>query len=435
MDGHAIWPAIDAGILAHFERLFVTPVRLDAAFDCEEDCNDLLLSAFPDTLDELRLDTTALMLIWKQDNQRSSKRFRRSIAVDSMFRLPQPGCMTVQEQFQHLTKTSVHCILEMHTKRRQRKYKEDPPDVRNKRFETERKKYALLLAQVMIAAKLPVAALVATLDDPRAGWVHIFAARRGNTLKNRYKAWKPFERWLETHKGYLYPAGVKDAIDYVQHRVDEGCGRTIPDSLNAVLTLLEQLGRVDEGSRISSDPLWKGHVKSWTAELASEAPPRKPAEMFTVAMVLALELTVADEQSPIFKRALAWVVLCMVWGAMRCDDVQAILPYRSVLSNYGLRLVLGRSKTTGPDKAQKEVGVHIFRTTSLSGEDWLKIGYDIWESDQFKFRRDYMVMEPSADWEKVKRKFVSPSGLSSLVAKLLSLLAAPRQVAHGWELM
>ena len=46
-----------------------------------------------------------------------------------------------------------------------------------------------------------------------------------------------------------------------------------------------------------------------------------------------------------------------------------------------------------------------------------------------------MVMEPSADWEKVKRKFVSPSGLSSLVAKLLSLLAAPRQVAHGWELM
>ena len=134
MDGHAIWPAIDAGILAHFEKLFVTPVRLDAAFDCEEDCNDLLLSAFPDILDELRLDTTALMLIGKQENQRSLKRFRRSIAVDSMFRLPQPGCMTVQEQFQHLTKTSVHCILEMHTKRRQRKYKEDPPDVRNKRF-------------------------------------------------------------------------------------------------------------------------------------------------------------------------------------------------------------------------------------------------------------------------------------------------------------
>ena len=51
MDGHAVWPAIDAGILAHFEKLFVTPVRLDAAFDCEDDCNDLLLSAFPDILD------------------------------------------------------------------------------------------------------------------------------------------------------------------------------------------------------------------------------------------------------------------------------------------------------------------------------------------------------------------------------------------------
>ena len=122
MDRDAGWPAIEAGILAFFVKLFVTPVRLDAAFDCEDDCKELLLSSFPDMLDELRLDTTALMMIWKQENQRSLKRFRRTVAVDSMFRLPQPGCMSVQEQFQHLTKTSVHCILEMFTKRRQRKY-------------------------------------------------------------------------------------------------------------------------------------------------------------------------------------------------------------------------------------------------------------------------------------------------------------------------
>ena len=55
--------------------------------------------------------------------------------------------------------------------------------------------------------------------------------------------------------------------------------------------------------------------------------------------------------------------------------MQAVLPHRSILSNCGLRLVLGRSKTTGPDKMQKEVAVHIHRTASLSGEDWLKTGF------------------------------------------------------------
>ena len=126
---------------------------------------------------------------------------------------------------------------------------------------------------------------------------------------------------------------MKDAIDYMQHRVDNGCGRTVPESLSITLGMLEQLGRVPDSAKISDDPLWKGHIKSWTAELSEEAPPRKPAEMFTVAMVIALELLVVEEDATVFSRALAWVILVMIWGAMRCDDVQAIIPRRSFLSN------------------------------------------------------------------------------------------------------
>eukprot|EP00435_Cladocopium_sp_Y103_P043378 s1608_g12.t1 len=221
----------------------------------------------------------------------------------------------------------------------------------------------------------------------------------------------------------------------MQHRVNDGCGRTIPEGLQASLSLIEQLGQVPEDARISEDSLWKGHVKSWTAELAEDAPPKKPAEMFTVPIVLALELTVVDETEMLFSRALAWVVLCMVWGAMRCDDVQAVLPHRMMLSNYGLRLVLGKSKTSGPDKPQKEVAVHVFRTTSLSGSDWLRAGFDIWSQDPFVFRRDYLVMEPNKDWSGVKRKFLPPSGLSSAISKLLGSLCCPRRAYVGWELM
>ena len=432
---HVEWPATDPGVLAFLQGSFNSPICLEAAFDTEMECEDLILQGFPDIVDEMKLDVVAELMLWKHDNVRAFKRARRDMATEQLFRLPHSDGLTVQEEYQRITKTSVLCVLEMFTKRKQKKYREDPPDVRSRQFEALRKKYSVLLAQVMISAALPVVPIVQALDDPQTAWLHLFAARRGNTLKNRYKAWKPFERWLEIHRGYLYPKSVKDPIDYVQHRIDEGCGRTIPESLSAALGLLEQLGRVVEDARITNDPLWKGHVRSWTAELSSEAPPRKPAEMYTIAMAISLELTTMDVGAPIFQRALSWIVLCMLWGAMRCDDVQAILPHRSSLSNYGLRLVLGKSKTTGPDKMQKEVAVHIHRTVSLTGEDWLRTGFEIWESDEFKFRRDYMVMEPSSDWSKVRRKFLTPAGLSSVISKLLGLLAVPRRVAFGWELM
>eukprot|EP00435_Cladocopium_sp_Y103_P019633 s6042_g4.t1 len=43
-------------------------------------------------------------------------------------------------------------------------------------------------------------------------------------------------------------------------------------------------------------------------------------------------------------------------------------------------------------------------------------------------------MEPSADWGKVKRKFLPPSGLASHIGKLLGQLAVPKRTNFGWEL-
>jgi len=52
----------------------------------------------------------------------------------------------------------------------------------------------------------------------------------------------------------------------------------------------------------------------------------------------------------VFAGALSWVVLVMVWAALRCDDVQSILSHRTILTNFGLKVVMGETKTTGPDK-------------------------------------------------------------------------------------
>ena len=427
------WPTVDGAVLSFLKRTFGTPLHFDAAFDSDVECAELISQGFPDMVEETACNIAAEIMLWKAGASRDLKRARKSVAEKALFGLPLESQVSVQSAFKQISQTSPLILLELHAKKAQRKHEEEPPDIRSKQFDAERKKYSLLLAQVIIDASLPVVPLVQTLEDPRTGWIHLFAARRGNTLKNRYKVWHPFEIWLELHRGYKFPKSIRDVIDYMQHRVDEGCGRTVPESFSVALSMLEQLGRVPEDSRLSEDALWKGHVKSWVAELGVDAPPRKPAEMYTVAMLISLEALVTDEEAAIFARALAWVVLCMVWGAMRCDDVQSILPHRMILSNFGLSLTLGRSKTSGPDKPQKELVVHILRTVSLTGRDWLRVGMDIWEEDPFNFKRDYLVMEPTRFWDGVRRKNVPPSGLASLISCLLSQLGTPKAVFQSWD--
>ena len=429
------WPGLDPVVLLTFQRFFRSPLSLQAAFDDDEGCSQLVQSLFPDMVDEAVRNLTAALMVWQYNSGPAFKRLRSHTVSDGLFRLPPGSSADLQSSFLSITQSSSVTVLELASKKKQRKYKDEPHDARAKKFDTERRKYSFLLASVIKDAELPVVKLVESLDDPASAWIHLFAARRANTLKNRYKSWKPFETWLELHHGRRFPISCKDAIDYIQFRVDEGCGKTVPESFSVALNMLEVLGRVPEDQQISKDPLWTGHIKSWTAELSADSPPRRPAEMYTVAILLSLELTVEDESQPVFARALAWVVLVMVWAALRCDDVQSILPHRSILTNFGLKVVMGKTKTTGPDKPQKEIAAFVYRTISLTGVDWLGIGYRIWESDMFSYRRDYLVMEPRRDWGSVRRKFATPSDLSSMIRKLLSTLRVPLRRLAYWELM
>eukprot|EP00435_Cladocopium_sp_Y103_P012339 s5620_g3.t1 len=427
------WPVVDPAFLTYLQRVFHNPGCLHAAFDDVDTCVGILRGEFPNAVDEDLQDCAAQLLVWQENSSAACKRLRRQ-AADSVFcRLPCAQSFTVQQSYDRLSKTSVSFVIEMSTKKKQQKYKEEPSDARAQRFNAERRKYISLLSNLIKEADLPVVQVIAALDDTGTAWQHLFAARRSGTLKNRYKSWKPFRAWIEVHRGYLFPRHVKDIIDYMQHRVNEGCGKTIPLSFDIALQLFETVGRIPDDERLSRDPLWQGHVKSWSAELAEGSQPKQTAPMYTVAMLISLELLVVEETELLYKRALAWVILVMVWGSMRCDDMQAVLPERTTLSNFGLRLVLGKSKTTGPDKQQKEIMVHVLRTVSLTGEDWLGCGYNIWESDPFKYKRDYQVMMPNRDWTGVRRKFAPPSTVSTLIGKVLSQLLVPRKRGFKWE--
>ena len=44
-------------------------------------------------------------------------------------------------------------------------------------------------------------------------------------------------------------------IDNLQFRVNEGCGKTLPESFSCAIHLMEQVGKVPESERISIDPV------------------------------------------------------------------------------------------------------------------------------------------------------------------------------------
>lgn len=389
-------------------------------------------SVFPALLGEQNRNLVAALVEWKEGSARSIKRHRTDVVASVLTRLNHPAVDSVSSAFAAITRSSPEMLLDGYLKRRQKHMREESGDIRTRRFDAERKKYAALLSQIIIEAKLPIVALIQTLDDSANAWLRIFSTRRANTLKSRYKCWKPFQVWLEINRGRKYPSGIQDCLDYLAQRVADGCGRTIPESFHITLSMLEQVGRVPEDCRISNVDLWRSHVKSYTAELNESAPPTKVAPMFTIAVLLALELVVVDSEAVLFARALAWVLLVMVWCSMRADDLQSVQPHRMLFSNYGLRLHLGRTKTTGPDKRQREVSAHIFRTTSLTGEDWLGVGLALWEADPLNFSRNYMVMEPRPNWESVKRKYIEPSILTANISRLLGSLGTPRRGSGGW---
>ena len=85
-----MWPPLEDGLRAHLQRVYVTPLRLDAAFDTEEEAMSLLAAEFPDLVEEEMLDAVAQLGNWKEVMERPFKRTRSELARQVLFRLPFP---------------------------------------------------------------------------------------------------------------------------------------------------------------------------------------------------------------------------------------------------------------------------------------------------------------------------------------------------------
>ena len=148
------WPDLGRDLLLSVQKHFRTPLHFDAAFDDDLSASELLQSIFPDLVAEDVMDLVATLMVWKESSGRSLKRARLETVQHVMYLPLHSPADSVQTVFKRLTQSNALSLIEAHSKRRQKILKMEA-DTRGKRLDAERKKYSLLLAQVIIDAQLP----------------------------------------------------------------------------------------------------------------------------------------------------------------------------------------------------------------------------------------------------------------------------------------
>ena len=418
------WPQWQGQEVARLRELYGKPAVLRAAIDDQDDAVNLVKSLFPGVPEPAVKSRADVLYQWFLHTDRAAKFARRETLAQMWETLPgEHGLRDLPTQYDESTKQNPLVLLEGLARRKRALKNDVDPSQRAEEERQAREKYAALLSGVITKAKLPVVRHLSGVSESDVAWTRLFGTRRSRTLRNRFKSWDAYAKWLETTYGRVWPTKLAHILDYAVERYNEGCGKTVLDSFQASLSVLEQAGRVPEAQMFSKDPTWLAQLASMTADLTSQQPPVKQAPMLTVAIILSLELHVMDKESPPLFRGLAWAVLLMVYCCLRVDDLQGILPSTMSLTSVGFRAVLGRTKTTGTDRRSHEVSVFVERSVSLSGSDWLNEGFRLWKA--WETPRDFMIPHPTADWSELSSSYAKASEVALYIRDLFQKLGTP----------
>jgi hypothetical protein len=417
-------------------------LMLQAAFDDEVDAMTLLRSYVSAQVEAVALeDMVRRLLQWACQHQRFFKR-RRLLMIRPRLEDISLG----QRSGSYLATRAEYDTLQGHVIKFERTHfssrlsrlVRDGTESRESAELIERERWAFVLANHIIDAELPAVKVVEATAAPMLTWLRLFGTRRAKTLRNRALTWQRVRDWLLIVSGRPWTSNPALMIDYMAARAAEPCGRTVPQGIMAALCVMEAVGQVREADRLSTHYAVMAVADNLTMTLTSGCTQKKVAQLYTVSMLVSLELLVVTSHMPLHYRAIAWVMLLMVWVAMRADDVDGLDPSRMVLTEVCWRGVLTRTKTTGPGKKVLEVPVFVHRLANLSGHDWLKTGFDIWSSEPFAFRRDYFVMAFADHSGFPRNRRMGPARLNAYMRKVLMELRAlhrPTPLDYKWTWM
>ena len=406
---------------------------LTALTASEEDCAQILQMVFPGIRGEGRRQMAAslwgLVQQWELERKRKIRRTVQGVLqprLGAMGAGPKPG-----EVYDAILAENLELARSVFKSRHKRAIRREGAD--QKEIEVaETKRWAMAIAVMVKEAKLPATMVAEQTADPQSTWLRLCGNRRARTLRQTARTWVKVVEWLELVFGESWPTSASRIIDYLEERALEGCGHTVPSSVLAALQLMESIGGVEREHRLGISPMLNNVVRSLSRQLGADAVPKRTAPMYTVAMVLAAELVVVDEALGPVTRVLGFVFLVMVWAALRTDDVLWIDRSRFVLSEIGLRGVLIRSKTSGAGRRVRELPFFVVRTASLTGNDWLGIGMDLYLRVSEFFPGVQCLCVPRKDLGDFTRKYLEAATLTGWMHWLILQLRVPRRLDQEW---
>ena len=342
------------------------------------------------------------------------------------------GMVNMGDAYDYILSGSVELARKIHKSRVQRLKRQEPTEPEKIELE-ETRRWATEIAGYIAVTSMPAKEIVEATGDPVATWIRLCGNRRARTLRQSARSWHRFFEWLQLSHGLTWPSNVSQVIDYLEERVLEPCGPTIPSSLLMSLQLLESVGGQDPQARMGSSPLLANVVKNMEKDLSTGRPPRKTAPVYTVATVVAAELLVLDRNQGDVARLCAYVLLLMIWGALRTDDVQWLDKSRTCLTEVGWRSVLVRSKTSGAGRRVRELPVFVSRLVCLSGGDWLQEGHDLWSEVAEHFPGNLFLCRPRQDGSEFTKKYLDATGLAAWLKWTLLQLPSLKRVPRGWK--
>ena len=256
-------------------------------------------------------------------------------------------------------------------------------------------KWADRFKGILVRAEAPVLEGLDAEDQNEYIMMLLGKARPG-TVRIRVHTWEVYLRWLETRSDKKWPEDVRDLIDYVRAMVNVPAAAYFPKVFaSAVHWFGGRAGFVNlEGA--GADPRFKRAIEWAELELASETLQKRKAPRVPVMVLVAMEVKVLDEGAPMAVRVTAWYRLVKVYGGLRWDDLQRLIPKHVEMKEVGLVGRMVRTKVSGPGRKVKELPLFVSRDADLTGGGWLQAGYDIWKTTVGE-ERDYFIPRPTAD--------------------------------------
>ena len=191
-------------------------------------------------------------------------------------------------------------------------------------------------------------------------------------------------------------------LHYLEAKHEGGAAKTTFLSVLGALRFLEEAGEVLEENRLYKHPSLASLAKEATASRAraqasSEGKSdKKQAPPLPLALLAALEDVVNELDRPVFHRCYAWYRLFRHWASLRFDDTSGLSPASLTRRARGVRGVLRRTKTSGPDKQISLLPVFVSQDAWVS-RPWLFTGFALWTEGDFAYKRDYFLCLPTPD--------------------------------------